>query len=507
MNKGSLGFLSLLLVIGISIVFGVIVGGKLNAPPVAHAAPSHQPIQLAPANTGKVAGPDFADVVERSIPAVVGVTTTRVNERTELNGDEENPHGRGDPEEFLRRFFSQPTPEGDAEPSIGEGSGFIISTDGYVLTNHHVIQNSARIRVSLENGRAYDAEVVGSDPSIDLALLKIDAGDHYLPTLPLGDSDAMRVGEWVLAIGNPLDFEHTVTAGVVSAKGRRVPISGTDEGVARFIQTDAAINFGNSGGPLLDGAGNVIGINTAIRRSNFAEGIGFALPINHVRLVIDQLREYGEVRRGYIGIRMAAEGITEEVVDYFDLDTAEGVLIDEVVENGPADDAGLRRDDIVRKVNGVSIRDNSDLIWQISSIRPDETVKLDVLRDGKLRKLEVRLADRDEGLRAGNNRRPEPRRAEPEREFEGLGFAVRDLKDELRDGGVSGVTVSRVEVDSQAFEKGLRRGMVIISINGTQVDSVEEWQAIAESLEPGTSIRLGAVVNGSGFSIFLRVPD
>ena len=506
MNKGSLGFLSLLLVIGVSVVLGVIIGGKLNAPPVAHAAPKHQPIKLAPANSGTVIGADFADVVEASIPAVVGVTTTRQGDRGSSGGSNQQPEGQGEQEDFLRRFFSDPAPENESEPSVGEGSGFIISSDGYVLTNHHVIQDADRVRVSLEDGLAYDAEVIGADPSIDLALLKIDAGPRYLPTLPLGDSDAMRVGQWVLAIGNPLDFEHTVTVGVVSAKGRRVPISGTDEGVARFIQTDAAINFGNSGGPLLDGAGNVIGINTAIRRSNFAEGIGFALPINHVRQVIDQLREYGEVRRGYIGIRMAAEGITQEVVDYFDLKTTEGVLIDEVVTDGPADDAGLRRDDIVRKVDGVAIKDNSDLIWQISSVQPGESVRLEVLRDGKIRKLNVRLADRDEGLRSGNNRRPTPQRPEPENEFEGLGFAIRELPDEFREAGLEGVIVVRVEIDSQAFEKGLRRRTVIASINGTQIDSVAEWQAIAENLEPGSSVRLGAVANGNGFSIFLRVP-
>lgn len=506
MNKGSLGFVSLLLVIGVSVVLGVIIGGKLNAPPVAHAAPKHQPIKLAPVHNGTVVGVDFADVVENSIPAVVGVTTTRHGARRSSGGSHQQFDGQGEQEDFFRRFFSNPSPGNEPEPSVGEGSGFIISSDGYVLTNHHVIQNADRVRVALADGQTYNAEVVGSDPSIDLALLKIDAGTRYLPTLPLGDSDAMRVGQWVLAIGNPLEFEHTVTVGVVSAKGRRVPISGTDDGVARFIQTDAAINFGNSGGPLLNAAGNVIGINTAIRRSNFAEGIGFALPINHVRQVIDQLREFGEVRRGYIGIRMTGEGITQEVVDYFGLESAEGVLIDEVIADGPADDAGLRRDDIVRKVDGVAIKDNSDLVWQISSVQPGESVRLEVLRDGKIRKITVQLADRDEGLRVSGKRRPVPRQPEPENEFEGLGFTIRELPDKSRNAGLKGVIVSRVEIDSQAFEKGLRRDTVIASINGVQIHNVEEWQAIAENLEPGSSVRLGAVANGSRFSIFLRVP-
>ena len=396
MSNRGFQFLSLLAVIGVSIVFGVVVGGWLNAPRVVLAQPVAGGIQLAPAQSGGTMVGDFADTVEAAMPAVVRVTSSRLPDGA--SSGEREP----DPERDLWRWFFGPdpqrSPQDQQEPRIGEGSGFIISADGYLLTNNHVVEESDRVDVALADGREFVAEVVGTDPPIDLALLKITPRDgEKLPVLPLGDSEDLRVGEWVIAIGNPLEFEHTVTVGVLSAKERSVPVGGTDMGVVSFLQTDAAINFGNSGGPLLDARGNAVGINTAIRRANFAEGIGFALPINHARNSIEQLRESGSVRRGYIGISMDPNGIDEVAREYYGLPDGNGVIIEIITEGGPAERAGLRRFDVIRKVDGSVVRDNRDLIGKISSHRPGDTVRLEVLRDGKKRMFELELGDRRKG--------------------------------------------------------------------------------------------------------------
>jgi len=510
MKPRALGFVSLLAVVGVSIVFGMVIGGKVNAPPVALAASaSTPPVQLVPATTG--AGmTNFADVVETVMPAVVSVTSRHVSE-----GDDQSNQQR---QEFFRWFFG---PDADPEnrdpdrpqPRYGEGSGFIISSDGYVLTNNHVVENADQVRIGLQNGDEVDARVVGTDPSIDLALLKIDNGKSELPVLPMGDSESLRVGEWVVAIGNPLDYEHTVTVGVISAKERRVQIGGTDSGVVSFIQTDAAINFGNSGGPLIDARGNVIGINTAIRRANYAEGIGFALPINHARRVIEQLRETGSVKRGYVGITMNREGIDEAAREYLGLPDTNGVIIDDVTDDGPADQAGLRKDDVVRKVDGDPVRDNLDLIGKIASHRPGDTVRLEVYRKGETLELKATLADRDEGLRAqlgGGNPPDAPEEAVPT-ESEGLGITVENISRRMReDLGLEeaqrGVVITEVDFDSAAWRKQLRPGMIITGISGASVNDVGDWVDVIASLESGDSIKLSLLDRGGARSIFLRVP-
>ncbi len=382
-----------------------------------------------------------------------------------------------------------------------------------MLTNNHVVEDAEKIEIGLNNGKEYSARVIGTDPSIDLALLKIDAGKD-LPHLPLGDSRSLRVGQWVMAIGNPLDYEHTVTVGVVSAKERRVPIGSTDAGVVSFIQTDAAINFGNSGGPLLDAGGNVIGINTAIRRANYAEGIGFALPINHARMAMDQLREKGYVSRGYIGITMNQQGIDEEAAEFYGLPDTRGVIIQDIQRGGPADQAGLKREDIIRKVNGEPVKDNLDLIGKISAHQPGDAVDLEVFRNGKTLDLTATLIDRREELLARSSG-PAPQRVEPEEEFEeatGLGITVEPLGDEMRERlGVEsrqrGVVVTDVEYNSEASNKGVRRSMIITSINDSPVRSISEWERVIGELEPGSPAKLNVLVGSSGTYIYLRVPN
>jgi serine protease Do len=493
MNSRSTGFVSLLVVIGVSIVFGMLLGGRLNAPAVSFAAPA---ISLAATRSAAdVRGlPSFADIVETSMPAVVSVRSAVLPE-AEAEGEgepQDRPRQFPGPEEWFRYWFGDPNPDErrrpDSEPWIGEGSGFLISDDGYLLTNNHVIDRADDVKIRMQDGREFTAKVVGTDPSIDLALLKIDTKGEKLPTLPLGDSATLRVGEWVIAIGNPQELSQTVTVGVVSAKDRRVPVGTTDQGVVSFIQTDAAINFGNSGGPLLDARGNVIGINTAIRRMNLAEGIGFALPIDHARQVIDQLREFGRVQRGYIGITMNQGGLDETAQEWLGLPDRNGVIVDDVTQ-------------------------------EISSHRPGDQVRLELYRKegdrGRSVDVRVTLGDREKGLQANaqpSGERP-PVEADPEPSVAtSLGITVRTpTARERRQLGLGadehGVLVTDVEFNGVAQEKGIAPGMVIFAINGRAIESVEDWERVTDDLRPGAPCKIDILAGqGREISFYLRVP-
>jgi serine protease Do len=506
----------MLAVMGISIVFGMILGGKLNAPPVMLAAPDPAPMGLAPAVVAGGSGTDFADIVEQSLPAVVTVTSTaRGGDR-----EDDSPHMFFD-DPFFRRFFGDPE-EQEQQPQepqrrIGSGSGFIISPDGFVMTNNHVIEDFDKVEVTTTGGETFEAEVIGTDPSIDLALLKIDPRGQDLPTLSLGDSEALRVGQWVIAIGNPHEFSHTVTVGVVSGKGRRVPLPATDLGVVSFIQTDAAINLGNSGGPLLDARGNVVGINTAMRRQNFAEGIGFALPINQARAVVEQLRRHGEVRRGWIGITMNEPGIDETMRRYYDLPDTDGVLVISVADEGPAAEAGLEPWDVIRKVDGDRVRDNLDMIAKISSHMPGDEVRLTLFREGRTLEVDVTLGDRRAGLEeelGGDPRQAPPGREDEPRESSGLGLTVETLGGRARERlGLAedqqGVVITRIDFESEADDKGLRPTMVITAVNDGPVRNVSEWTRAMDTLQPGAPVKLDLLLPGGGreFPVFLTVPE
>ncbi|NIM01792.1 MAG: PDZ domain-containing protein [Acidobacteria bacterium] len=500
---------SLLAVSAVSVVFGIVIGGFLNSPEVAVAAPGAiQPTaNMAPAITANSGVRDFADVVDQSMDSIVSVTS-----RDDRDEDEEG--GSSDPQDLFRFFFGDPQdePQTPQRPRIGEGTGFVISTDGYILTNYHVVQNADRVKVGFRDGGEETAEVVGTDPSIDLALLKIAV--NGLTPLPLGDSESLRVGEWVIAIGNPLDFEQTVTVGVLSAKNRRVPLPTLDRrGLVTFLQTDAAINFGNSGGPLLDIDGNVVGINTAIARQNLAEGIGFALPINQARRVIDQLRDFGEVKRGYIGINMNTTGIDRDAQEYLGLPDRNGVIIDAVTPGSPAERAGLRPFDVIREVNGELIEGNDQLITKISSYMPGERVELEIFRDGKGLTKSATLGERplqNEPQPAVGVDTPED---EPQ-ESEGLGITVQALDRRVREqfelsSSLRGVLITDVEFDSQAAEKGVLPLRIVTHVNGEEIDSVEAWDAAIRRLRPGQPVKIDVVVpvpNGGQQTFFLRAP-
>jgi serine protease Do len=343
-----------------------------------------------------------------------------------------------------------------------------------------------------------------------------------LPTLPLGDSEALRVGEWVIAIGNPLEFDQTVTVGVVSGKERRVPLRSTDRAIVSFIQTDAAINFGNSGGPLLDARGNVVGINTAINRQFLAEGIGFALPINQARAVVDQLMARGFVRRGFLGITMNDLPLDEAAQEFYGLPDANGVIISNVTEDGPGDRAGLKPGDIIRRVDGKVVGDNFDLVSKIASRQPGEQVALEVFRKptgadvGRSLDLTVTLADRDHSMtEIGGADRRSPRGAEPEpelREAEGLGLTVESLTERLREqhglrADQTGVLVTDVEFGSRAADKGLQPNLIITAINDQAVHDVADWSRLLGKLKPGASVKLDVFDGRQTSYVFLRAPE
>jgi len=505
MNNRTLSMLALMAVIGTSIVFGIFLGGKIAAPRTALAASGE--LKLSPSVGGSSTIKSFADIVEQAMPAVVSVRSTRLAEEEE----DDSPRSRNPLE-----FFSGPREDDEPyhnrrAPRIGEGSGFFIDPAGFLLTNNHVVEGADRVVIGMEDGTEFDARVVGTDPSIDLALLKIDSDGKQFPSLAMGDSSRLRVGEWVLAIGNPLEYEHTVTVGVLSAKERRVPIGSTDTAVVSFLQTDAAINFGNSGGPLIDGNGNVVGINTAIARQNYAEGIGFALPINHVRMVVEQLRETGRVRRGFIGIAMNPTGIDQATMEYYGLPDRNGVIVRTVTSGMPAAEAGLLRGDIIRKVNDKAVKDNMDLVSKIASQKPDETVDVEVFRKGKTLNFKITLIDRDREQMARINQAPDEPFQEEERASTRLGITVEAIDALSRralglESSQQGLLITDIDYDSEASDKGIIPNMVIVAVNGDSVSSLSEWNEAVDKLQPGEVMMLDVMAGNQGSYVYLRIP-
>ncbi len=416
----------------------------------------------------------YADVVENVSSAIVRIATV-----SKSGGG--NAHSFMD-DEMLRRFFGDRLPEMQNRPMEGLGSGGVITTDGYILTNNHVIENADEIKVKLANSRKeYEAEVVGTDPSSDVAVIKIDAKN--LSPATLADSKKVRVGDVVLAIGSPLSYEQTVTSGIVSALGRSnynvLPGGG---GFEDFIQTDASINPGNSGGALLDASGRVIGINTAIAsRTGGNIGIGFAIPINMAVTVAEALVEDGEVRRGYLGIQLS--DVDSSMARYLGREELSGAFVERVMPDSPADAAGFKPLDIVTKFEGESVIDASRLRLRVGAQRPETKVTFTVLRDGKEQEIEAVLAKRDEELLAQGFA---PRSLQPvEKEFLD-GVEITNITDSVReklelDGDISGVVVTGVEPDSEGFKSGLREGLIITGVNRKAVSNVREaGEALAD---------------------------
>jgi serine protease Do len=421
----------------------------------------------------------FSGIAKQVTPAVVAVKVEKM-----IASNTQTFNSPFD-DEFFRRFFGpqfSPRNEPRSQKKEGQGSGFIISADGYILTNNHVVADVDKITVVLKDGRKLDAKVIGTDDKSEVALIKVDAKD--LPIVELGDSDELEVGEWVIAIGNPFGLSETVTVGVVSAKGRQIGIM--DGGYEDFIQTDAAINPGNSGGPLLNIDGKVVGINTAIiSQSGGYMGVGLAIPINMARQIKDQLMATGKVERGYIGVTMNPEGLTQELAESFGLDKNTGVLVTEVEPESPADKAGLKQGDVILKMNGKDVRSNESLRNTISLMAPGTKVKLTIFRDAKEKEVTVEVGSLSKSKFAMDM-------SEAGKKL-GLGVVPidSDTARQMNVRGQQGVVVAEVAPNSPAEEVGIEPGMVILSVNRVYVNTVSEFnQALEESAKTKKAVLL-----------------
>ncbi len=414
----------------------------------------------------------LAPLAEQISPSVVNITTSTVVEgRT-------GPRGivpEGSPFEDFFREFQDRNNDGDGpQPrrSSALGSGFVISEDGFVVTNNHVIEGADEITIEFFSGQELKAKVIGTDPNTDIALLKVEASEP-LPFVKFGDSNAARVGDWVVAMGNPLGQGFSVSAGIVSARNRA--LSGTYDD---YIQTDAAINRGNSGGPLFNMDGQVIGVNTAILSPNGGSiGIGFSMASNVVTRVVDQLKEFGETRRGWLGVRI--QDVTQDVADAMELENAKGALITDVPD-GPAKDAGLETGDVIVSFDGVEVEDTRGLVRQVGNSPVGATVRVTVLREGKSQTIKVTLGRREEADREATPATEDtPEEDDTPKTTSLLGLTLTPLTPEIREElgaeeGMTGLAVTAVDEASEAYEKGLRTGDIITEAGQQKITGIED---------------------------------
>jgi serine protease Do len=457
---------------------------------------------------GTVQVPNFASLAKQLMPGVVNISTTKVVRSPFFRGAPPMPHGPGGSqapgrgrsqaprggdqfEDFFNRFF-QGQPREFKQTSLG--SGFIIEKNGYILTNFHVVAAADEIIVTLSDESEHRARVVGRDEKTDIALIKIDAG-AALPVLPLGDSDNLAIGEWILAIGNPFGLSHTVTAGIVSAKGRVIGAGPYDD----FIQVDASINPGNSGGPLINTRGEVVGINTAIfSQTGQSAGIGFAIPVNLAKNIARQLQDEGRVTRGWLGVMI--QRIDPDLQQSYGLPSADGALISKVVDSGPAAKAGLRQGDIVLAFNDKPVRHHSDLPAMVANSQPGDQATLEILREGRRQKVRVQVEEMAD---------QHPERAQSRAPVESesrLGLQLQELTPELRQrlGATSGIVVAAVEPGSTAELKGMQSGDILLELNGNKVSDVKKFVETVHSAKSGTVLRL--LVRRADSQYFVALP-
>lgn len=451
---------------------------------------------LLPAKGQGAAGlPNFADLVEQSASAIVEISTRRsVTRRPQV--DDENL------EELLRRLRPDDAPELQLEeqPPMqrgGVGSGFLISNDGYVITNNHVVEGADSIQVTLNDRRVFDATVIGLDEPSDLALLKIGATE--LPFVEFGDSQAVRVGDWVLAIGSPFGLEFSAAAGIVSAKGRSVPGRSSYNYMA-FIQSDVAINQGNSGGPLFNLDGEVIGINSQILSSTGgSNGISFSIPSNVAVNVVAQLRESGAVERGLLGVRMRE--VDYALAEVFEMDRPRGAFVDAVMDDSPAGRAGVQDEDIIVEFNGHEIEYYTDLPFYVGQYRPGTKAEVLLIRDGNSERVVVELGSSPTNEQANAAEAVEPARVNP------LGFEVEELSEETRQvAGLNGLRVTEIE-SGPGREAGLREGDVVVSLNREPVGSIEQFEAASAALPESGFVQIRIVRQGQATTLTLELGD
>jgi serine protease Do len=464
--------ITLILATSVAFLVGVILAGGVSRTPVVSSEAVVKPASdRARARASSALPTNFADVAERINPAVVNIdaASNRPSPR------ESRSLRSGDPLENPRDLET---------PRQGSGSGFIVDREGYLLTNNHVVEGAERITVTLADGRVFRGEVVGSDPAIDVALVRIPAAPNLLEA-PLGNSDDLRAGEWVCAIGNPLGYEHSVTVGVVSFLGRKL----FDQSLDDYIQTDAAINLGNSGGPLINSRGEVVGINSAI--SPRASSIGFAVPINQAVAVLPQLKTNGRVSRGFIGVTL--RDVTPGLQQALGLSVSDGAVVEDVSPRSPAERAGLRPYDVIVLVEGRPVVTNEELIRDISARQPGTAARLEVLRDGRRHTVHVKLAERpargqEFNASTGLERPPQLGPREPESQAP-LGVIVREMdrafvgRQEIPE-SVQGVIVSRVEPTGAAHQ-ALRRGQIIMEVNRKPTTTVAAFERAVGAAKAG----------------------
>jgi len=434
---------------------------------------------------GEIIPLDFTEVAKKVMPAVVHIQSTLVQDQRNLR-DRQIPDQFRDyfNDDFFRRFFGpefrlEDPYSGEPRTRIGAGSGVIINSDGYIVTNNHVIDNADDVEVTLNDNRVLKAKVIGTDPSTDLALIQIKAGD--LPSLPLVNSDNVQVGEWVLAVGNPFNLNSTVTAGIVSAKARNINILRDRAAIESFIQTDAAINPGNSGGALVNLQGGLIGINTAIASTTGVyAGYGFAVPSNIVSKVVEDLIKYGKVQRGYLGLMIRS--VDGNLAREKDLDVTEGVYVDSITANSAAGEAGIKVGDVIHSVNGTQTRTSSQLLEIIGQQRPGDEVKLLVDRKGKEMEFKVTLRNQEGSTRL------------VEKEAAGildiLGIELEEIDKETArkleiDGGLK---VTRLSAGKLQRSTDMREGFIITKVDGKPAGSVEDFVKYLEKTEGGVML-------------------
>lgn len=439
--------------------------------------------------------PEFRDIVKQSSPAVVKI----IVESSKPRGQQGQP-GPEEIPEYLRRFFEYRGGPPAPHQRMGMGSGFIISDDGLIVTNNHVVEGADSVLVRMSDRREFNAEIIGTDPRSDLALLRIDG--EKLPTLRLAASEELDVGEWVLAIGSPFGLDYSVTAGIVSAKGRSLPTE-NNENYVPFIQTDVAINPGNSGGPLFNLDGEVVGVNSQIfTRSGGSIGLSFAIPVSVVRNVVTQLEENGRVTRGWLGVTI--QDVDKNLAESFGLDRPRGALIAQIAKDGPADDAGLREGDVIISFDGKDIPTSSHLPHVVGLIAPDTRVPVEIMRDQKRKTIKVKVggldADDSYSLRGGEADDGQGGR---------LGLIVGEAPaEQLERWGLSGgVQVREVVPGSPAAEAGVMAGDIITLLGNSPVKSVDAFADAAEKLRGGASVPLRLMRRGSPMFIGLKLAD
>jgi len=428
-----------------------------------------------PAPTTGAAPANFVSIVRKVKPAVVKIISESIVESRSMFGDD-----------FFDQFFNAPRRQ---EKRSGEGSGFFITADGYILTNNHVVRDAVKVKVYNINKDEFTAKIIGTDPKTDLALLKINV--QNVPFITLGDSNSVEVGEWVLAIGNPFNQDLTVTSGIISAKGRQLGLAQYED----FLQTDAAINMGNSGGPLINMKGEAIGINSTILSPSAGNiGIGFAIPTNMAKRVVADLKSKGKVVRGWFGIQIG--DITESEAKDLDLATA-GALVQKVEDNSPAQRAGLKRYDLIVAINGRPIKSAADLQMEIANSAPGDVIDVTIYRNRDKQVLKVKVSEA-----------PDSVREQAAAESKGLNLGMTLMKNtpaiareyELKTS--KGLVVENVDRDGAAAENGLKPGDVILAINRTEIDSVEQFKRVLASRRGGSMVML--LINRDGDEVYIR---